>query len=180
MQRVEKSIRVKAPVEQVYRYWRSFENFPSFMEHVEEVRTLDSTGRRSHWKLKGPLGKTVEYDAELTKDEPNKLIGWNSTGGDMQTTGEVTFTPLDENTEVHVIMQWYDPPALIRSGFDLDAFAENTLKFIYTEPTSTLPIKKFWLWLAVPIAALDMTIHAVANVIEGAPEDPQVVPLPEI
>ena len=110
MQRVEKSVRVKAPLEQVYRYWRSFENFPSFMEHVEEVRATGPSGRTSHWKLKGPMGKTVEYDAELTKDEPNKLIGWNSTGGEVQTTGEVTFTPLDDNTEVHVVMQWYDLP----------------------------------------------------------------------
>jgi len=110
MQRVEKSVRVDAPVEKVYSYWRNFENFPQFMEHVEEVRPTDPAGRMSHWKLKGPMGKTVEYDAELTKDEPNKLIGWNSTGGSMQTSGEVTFTPLEDNTQVHVVMQWYDTP----------------------------------------------------------------------
>ena len=110
MQRVEKSIRVNAPVEKVYRYWRSFENFPSFMEHVEAVRPTDPTGRMTHWKLKGPMGKTVEYDAELVKDEPNRMIGWNSTSGDIQTTGEVTFTPMDDNSQVHVVMQWYDPP----------------------------------------------------------------------
>jgi TRAP-type C4-dicarboxylate transport system permease small subunit len=79
--------------------------------------------------------------------------------------------------------QWYDPLEVIRFGFDLDAFAANTLKFIYTEPTSTLAIKKFWLWLAVPIAALDMTIHALANLVEGPAEsasgEPKV-PLSEI
>jgi TRAP-type C4-dicarboxylate transport system permease small subunit len=74
--------------------------------------------------------------------------------------------------------QWYDPLALIRSGFDFDVFAASTSKFIYTEPTSTLEIKKFWLWLAVPIAALDMTTHALANLVEGpldsAPGEPQI------
>src|SRR5690349_9366044 len=110
MQRVEKSIRVDAPVHQVYEYWRNFDNFPSFMEHVEEVRATDSSGRRSHWKLKGPLGKSVEFDAELTKDEPNKMIGWNSTGGNMGTSGTVTFSETDDNTVVHVVMQWHDPP----------------------------------------------------------------------
>ena len=110
MQRIEKSIRVNAPVRQVYEYWRNFENFPSFMEHVEEVRTTDPSGKRSHWKIKGPMGTSVEFDAELTKDEPNKTIGWNSTGGSMETSGAVTFAETGDNTELHVVMQWYDPP----------------------------------------------------------------------
>lgn len=111
MQRVERSIRVSAPVEEVYRFWRNFENFPSFMEHVESVELKDPAGRSSHWRLKAPLGQTVEYDAELTQDIPNKAIGWNSTQGSLQTTGEVTFNDLGQHTEVHVVMQWYDPPA---------------------------------------------------------------------
>ncbi len=110
MQRVEKSIRVKAPVSEVYQFWRNFENFPRFMEHVEEVHLLDPQGTRSHWKLRGPLGTTVEYEAELTQDEPNRAIGWNSVAGSMQTTGAVTFRELADNTEVHVIMQWAEPP----------------------------------------------------------------------
>lgn len=101
---------MKAPASQVYQFWRNFENFPTFMENVEEVRLLDSDGRRSHWKLHGPMGKSVEYDAELTQDEPNKAIGWNSSGGDIETTGNVTFTEQDDNTLVHVIMQWTNTP----------------------------------------------------------------------
>src|SRR6476659_6827405 len=81
MQRVEKSVRVHAPADQVYEFWRDFENFPRFMEHVESVQVMDAGKRLSHWKLKGPLGMDVEYDAELAKDEPNKMIGWNSTRG---------------------------------------------------------------------------------------------------
>ena len=112
MQRAEQSIRVAASAEDVYKFWRNFENFPQFMEHVKEVRVLDPEGKKSHWVLKGPLGVSVEYDAELAKDEPNKMIGWNSTEGSMQTSGAVTFTDLKDEgyTEVHVIMQWYDPP----------------------------------------------------------------------
>jgi TRAP-type C4-dicarboxylate transport system permease small subunit len=63
--------------------------------------------------------------------------------------------------------QWYDPVALFESGFDLDVFAQNTFKFIYAEPTSTIGIPKFWVWLAVPLIALAMTIHALANLLEG-------------
>jgi uncharacterized membrane protein len=110
MQRVEKSIRVKAPASQVYEFWRNFENFPRFMEHVEEVRCLDAQCGRSHWKVEGPLGKTVEYDAEMTQDVPNQSIAWNSTEGDIETTGQVTFTEQGDNTLVHVILQWASAP----------------------------------------------------------------------
>lgn len=111
MQRVERSIRVDAPPEKAYQYWRDFENFPSFMEHVDEVRKLDAEGRRSHWKLKGPMGVSLEFDAEMTEDRPNQSIGWKSTEGSIGTSGVITFSPVGEQTEVHVLMQWYDPPA---------------------------------------------------------------------
>jgi uncharacterized membrane protein len=110
MQRVERSIRVKAPAAQVYQFWRNFENFPRFMDNVEEVRCYDAECRRSHWKLRGPMGTSVEYDAELTQDEPNRAIGWNSGEGEMSTTGNVTFSEQEDNTLVHVIMQWASTP----------------------------------------------------------------------
>jgi TRAP-type C4-dicarboxylate transport system permease small subunit len=66
---------------------------------------------------------------------------------------------------------WYDPIALLRAGFDLDRFALETLKFIYTEPTGTIGIPKFWIWLAVPAMALGMSVHALANLVEGPPDD---------
>lgn len=111
MQRAERTIRVRAPISEVYKFWRNFENLPRFMEHVEEVRHLGGDGQYSHWKLKGPLGMSVEYDARLTQDEEDSSIGWNSTEGSLQTTGTVTFTEVGEYTEIHVVMQWYDPPA---------------------------------------------------------------------
>ena len=110
MQRVEKSIRVAAPVERVYDLWRNFEYFPQFMEHVESVHTVPGN-RMSHWKLGGPMGSTVEFDAEMTEDDANRSIGWRSTDGNIGSSGNVTFAPLgDGETEVHVVMQWYDPP----------------------------------------------------------------------
>jgi uncharacterized membrane protein len=110
MQRAEKSIRVNAPATKVYQFWRNFENFPQFMEHVEAIRVVGGNDRMSHWTLKGPLGKSVEFDAEVTRDEPGKEIGWNSRGGSMETSGVVTFADVGDATEVHVLMQWYDTP----------------------------------------------------------------------
>jgi TRAP-type C4-dicarboxylate transport system permease small subunit len=72
---------------------------------------------------------------------------------------------------LYLCWQWYDPIALVRSGFDLDLFAQDTFKFIYNEPTNTIGIAKFWIWLAVPLMALGMTLHGLANLIEGTPSD---------
>jgi uncharacterized membrane protein len=113
----------------VYQFWRDFTNFPNFMENVEEVRALDPAGRRTHWKILGPLGASVEYDAVLTRDEPNQSIAWNSSEGEMSTTGNVTFTEQDDNTLVHVIMQWSDVP-----GGAVGEVASNILQ----DPTAML------------------------------------------
>jgi uncharacterized membrane protein len=109
VQRVERSIRVKAPASKVYEMWRNFERFPTFMENVHEVRRIDD--RRSHWKVTGPLGKEVEYDAEIAEDVQDKSIGWRSIDGDVGVSGTVTFSELSgDETEVHIVMQWFDTP----------------------------------------------------------------------
>jgi uncharacterized membrane protein len=113
MQRVEKSVRVGVPIERAYNAWRSFENFPHFMDSVEDIRVKDPAGKLSHWRLKKVLGMNIEYDAELSEDDPNRSIGWRSVGdGSIGTSGNVTFTETDNGeTLVHVILQWFDPPA---------------------------------------------------------------------
>jgi len=110
MQRVERSVRVAAPIADVYNAWRNFEQFPQFMEHVESVNWVGGDRKLSHWKLKGPMGVNVEYDAEITEDEPNRSIGWRSRDGNIGNSGNVTFAELDGETLVHVVVQWFDPP----------------------------------------------------------------------
>lgn len=110
MQRAERMIRVAAPVKDVYSFWRNFENLPRFMEHVKEVRRASSEDNLWHWTLKGPAGSSIEYTTRLTEDLPNKSIGWNSTSGTVGTSGVVSFNQLHSNTEVHVVMQWFDAP----------------------------------------------------------------------
>src|SRR5688572_32393150 len=74
-----KTIIVGCAVGDVYETWANFENFPSFMKHVKSVtRTGD---KMSHWVVEGPLGKSVEWDAETTRLEKNKRIAWNSKEG---------------------------------------------------------------------------------------------------
>jgi uncharacterized membrane protein len=108
-QRVEGSIEVEAPAEQVYEYWHTLENLPQFMTNVEEVR---STGPdTTHWRVKGPLGATLEFDARTTQDEPNQAIGWNTEDGDVQTSGQVRLQQVTENrTRIEVQMNYWDAP----------------------------------------------------------------------
>jgi uncharacterized membrane protein len=108
-QRVESSVVVEAPVARVYDYWRNLENLPNFMSNIEEVRNVGD--HKTHWRVKGPLGTTMEYDAETTQDEENEAIAWNSTGGDIQTSGQVRFQELEsERTRIEVTMNYSDPP----------------------------------------------------------------------
>jgi uncharacterized membrane protein len=108
-QRVASSVVVEAPVNRVYDYWRNLENLSNFMTNIEEVRTIGPD--RTHWRVKGPLGAKVEYDAQITQDEENRAIGWNTVEGDVQTTGQVFFQELGpETTRVDVTMNYSDPP----------------------------------------------------------------------
>jgi uncharacterized membrane protein len=108
-QRVEGSIEVEAPVGKVYGYWQTLENLPQFMTNVEEVR---STGPdTTHWKVKGPLGTSLEFDARTTQDQENEAIGWNSENGEVQTSGQVRFREVSPSrTRVEVQMNYWDVP----------------------------------------------------------------------
>ncbi len=59
--------------------------------------------------------------------------------------------------------RWFMPLEVLRAGFDAMAFQGETFNFIYAEPTLTLGIRKFWLWLIMPLFALGLTLHGVAN-----------------
>lgn len=110
---VTKSIIVKADLSDVYTIWANFENFPHFMKYIKSVtRTGDRT---SHWVMEGPLGKDIAWDAETTRLEENKRIGWNSRdGGDIKTSGQVTFNALPNGeTEVTVVLQYVPPAGIV-------------------------------------------------------------------
>ena len=108
--RVEKTVTINKPVEELYRFWRNFENLPRFMDHLESVRVRDDT--HSHWKAKAPAGQSVEWDAVIINDITNEMIAWQSTNAQIANAGSVRFTsaPGGRGTEVTVNLA-YDPPA---------------------------------------------------------------------
>ena len=107
---VEKRITIHRPVRQVYAFWRNFENLPRFMGHVKSVQVFDDL--HSHWAVKGPAGKDVEWDAEITSDRENEFISWTSMEkADVENAGSVSFKPAGAAaTEVAVTLA-YNPPA---------------------------------------------------------------------
>jgi uncharacterized membrane protein len=108
--KVEKTVTINKPIEELYNYWHNFENLPTFMKHVQSVRVIDE--KRSHWVANAPLGQSVEWDAEIIKDEPNHLIAWASVeNADVDNSGFVRFTkaPGDRGTEVKVVMEYSIP-----------------------------------------------------------------------
>lgn len=125
---VNKSIVINASAEEVYGFWRDFENLPRFMHNLESVQV---TGEgRSHWVAKAP-GGSVEWDAEVTEDRPNQLISWRSLeGSEVETTGTVRFEPAvgGRGTVIHVQLD-YNPPggavgALVAKLFGADPDAQ--------------------------------------------------------
>ncbi|HUF36594.1 MAG TPA: SRPBCC family protein, partial [Gemmatimonadales bacterium] len=107
--RVEQAVTIERPREEIYRFWRNFENLPRFMDHLESVHVLDE--QRSHWVAKGPAGTRAEWDAEIHNEIPDDLIAWRSLpGSEVDQAGSVHFVPVAGGTEVRVVLR-YDPPA---------------------------------------------------------------------
>jgi len=109
--KVERSTVINRSPDDLYSFWRNFENLPRIMPHLCHVEIRDQN--RSHWQAKGPLGKVVEWDAELITDRKPDAITWRSLdGGDLSTAGSVHFKDLggDRGTAVTVSVK-YDPPA---------------------------------------------------------------------
>ena len=87
---VEQVTTVNRPIEDVYQFWRNFQNFPRFMQHLESVAVLGD--RRSHWRAKGPAGMTVEWDAELLRGPGERVDRVAiARGSQIQNSGSVRF-----------------------------------------------------------------------------------------
>ncbi len=108
--KVEKTVTIDKPADELYRFWRDFENLPRFMKHLKYVKVLDD--RRSHWIASAPIGNSIEWDAEIVREEENHLIAWASVeGADVENSGFVRFqsAPEGRGTEVKVVLE-YNPP----------------------------------------------------------------------
>lgn len=109
--RVERTVTILRSAESLYARWRDLGRLPQLMEHIESVTPLDD--RHSRWVARGPSGTRVAWEAEITADEPGRLIAWRSVGdSDVENAGSVRFTPAPggRGTEVKVLLS-YERPA---------------------------------------------------------------------
>lgn len=141
MPTIEQSIDVDVPVRTAYNQWTQFEEFPKFMDGIEEVRQVDET--TLHWKAQ-VAGREREWDAKITEQTPDQRIAWTDEAGKTN-AGVVTFHKLDDGvTRVMVQMDW-EAEGLIEKvgeklGFDertLKADLENFKKFIESRGEET-------------------------------------------
>jgi len=103
MPKIEQSIEVDVPVSTAYNQWTQFEEFPKFMDGVEEVRQLDDT--HLHWVAE-IRGQREEWDAEITEQHPDERIAWKATGG-KNNAGVVTFHRLeDQRCKIVLQLDW--------------------------------------------------------------------------
>lgn len=109
MERTERSIEIKAPIEVVFDLYSDFERFPEWMEHIKEVRQTEP--RFTRWAADAPLGIDVEWEAETTELEPNRKIAWRTVRGDIEMEGEVTFEEAGQGTTLVHLAISYQPPA---------------------------------------------------------------------
>lgn len=109
--KVTQTVTINAPIEDLYRFWRNFENLPRFMRHLRSVQVLDK--HRSHWEVVGPAGTTFAWDAQIINDVENQLIAWQTIEpADVYNSGSVHFYPisLERGVKVQVVLR-YRPPA---------------------------------------------------------------------
>ena len=122
---VRKSLIINRSPEELYQFWKNFENLPRFMPHLESVSV---TGEgRSHWVAKAPAGSSVEWDAEVTEDVPNQKIAWRSLeGADVDNSGTVYFEKATGNrgTIVRVEIE-YNPPGGVIGAVVAKLFGEE-------------------------------------------------------
>jgi uncharacterized membrane protein len=114
MSTVKEAVEVEVPVRAAYNQWTQFEEFPQFMEGVEEVRQLDE--RHNHWTTR-ISGVAREFDTEIVDQLPDERITWRTTTGDTRQKGTVLFQRLDDtHTRVELVMDVEPTGAAEKAG----------------------------------------------------------------
>ena len=114
MSTIEESIEVQVPVRTAYNQWTQFEEFPQFMEGVEEIKQVDDT--HLHW-VSEVGGRRKEFDAEVTEQTPDQRIAWRSTSG-TEHAGVVTFHKVDEGQTRIMVQMDIDPDGIVETAGD--------------------------------------------------------------
>jgi len=131
--KVETTVTIMRPPNEVYHFWRDLENLPRFMRHLRSVTM--SSELFSNWVARGPAGFSVRWESEIIEDQENRMISWQSTeNSTIQTAGSVWFKPIDgrHGTEVRVQLK-YKPPGGRLGAAVAKIFGEDPAKSIHED-----------------------------------------------
>lgn len=118
------SVDVKTYVTAAYNQWTQFEDFPKFMDGVEEVTQVGD--RHLHWRVK-IAGVEREFDATITEQVPDTRIAWKA-DGETRHAGVVDFHKLDmETTRVDLQLDM-EPEGLVETVGDKLGVVERRVK----------------------------------------------------
>ena len=111
MARIEKSIEIEAPVEQVWPmiFW---DRVPEWMDQIKKAwytsKYKDQIGATAH--VMGDAGSIkAEWDAETTEWTENEKFAWRTTAGTFTGFGSMTLSQIDTGTRATFLMD-YDLP----------------------------------------------------------------------
>ncbi|WP_030270302.1 SRPBCC family protein [Streptomyces sp. NRRL B-24484] len=125
MSMVQESVEVEVPLHTAYNQWTQFEDFPRFMEGVEEVTQIDE--RHTHWKTK-VAGVSREFDTEIVDQLPDEKIAWRTVGGDVQQMGVVTFRRLDDHHTMVRLAMDFEPDGVAEKAADMMGMVDRRVK----------------------------------------------------
>lgn len=110
-QTIGRTVTIRKPREDLFRFWKDSSNFPQFMENLEKIEPGTIEGH-STWFIRGPMGKVFEIATRVDREVENELIAWRSTeGSEIETKGCVTFrdAPGERGTRVSLIISYHQP-----------------------------------------------------------------------
>ncbi|MGC5562430.1 SRPBCC family protein [Streptomyces sp. FR-108] len=125
MSTVKEAVEVEVPVSVAYNQWTQFEEFPKFMEGVEEIRQVDD--RHNHWTTKIG-GVKREFDTEIVDQFPDERITWRTTSGDTRQKGTVSFQRLDDTRTRVQLMMDVEPTGVAEKAADLTGTIDRRVK----------------------------------------------------
>ncbi|HLF78779.1 MAG TPA: SRPBCC family protein [Dehalococcoidia bacterium] len=103
--RLDVGVTVDASLETTFQQWLLFEDYPRFMDGVEDVRRLEDG--RLLWQL-DRAGELTERTSRITRQVPNQLLVWESEAGIVDAVS-LTFSPLmDRQTGIQMQIT-FDP-----------------------------------------------------------------------
>jgi uncharacterized membrane protein len=107
---VQRSITIRKPAEELYRFWRDPQNLSKIMGRFVEVTKISDD--RTHWQVRAPFGLHMEWETQIVEDRPGEVLRWESLGiAQMANEGEVRFRPAPKDWGTETTFRFrFEPP----------------------------------------------------------------------